>query len=158
MAELETLRITSPGATLAARHYAGSGEPIVLLHGGPGMGDYFDSLGEMLSPHRVVSYDQRGCGKSSCDGSFEITDQIADLDAIRKHLGASRMHLFGHSWDGLLGQLYAKAHPERVASMVLCCSPKAFDARRASKRAWRGTNRSIKAMDETHLEGISHLY
>jgi len=221
MARFETLSITSPGATLAAQHYPGSGEPVVLLHGGPGMGNYFDSFGEMLSPHRVVSYDQRGCGKSSCDGSFAITDQIADLDAIRTHLGASRMHLFGHSWGGLLGQLYAKAHPERVASLVLCCSmantgkkvamenrgiaercigkqkrssptwlaaglmmlcpgrvgdfgygyaikqmlehyvvrpesaPKAFEARRASKRAWRGTNRSIKAMDDNHLKGMS---
>jgi proline iminopeptidase len=221
MADFETLRITSHGATLAARHYPGSGEPIVLLHGGPGMGDYFGSFGEMLSPHRVVSYDQRGCGKSSCDGSFEIDEQIADLDAIRRHLGTSRMHLFGHSWGGLLGQLYAKAHPGRVASLVLCCSmantgkkvamesraiaercigkqklsspawlaaglmllcpgrlgdfgygysikqmlrhyvvrpesvPKAFDASRASKRAWRGTNRAIKAMDDNYLEGMS---
>ena len=33
-----------------------------------------------------------------------------------------RIHVFGHSWGGLLGQLYAKAHPKRVASLVLCCS------------------------------------
>jgi pimeloyl-ACP methyl ester carboxylesterase len=33
--------------------------------------------------------------------------------------------------------------------------PKAFDGSRASKRAWRGTNRAIKAMDDNYLEGMS---
>lgn len=37
------------------------------------MGDYFGALPEMLSPpYCVVSYDQRGCGASSCDTSFEV--------------------------------------------------------------------------------------
>jgi proline iminopeptidase len=223
MARFESLRITTPGAVLAARHYPGSGEPIVLLHGGPGMGDYFDGLPEMLSPpYDVISYDQRGCGSSSCDGSFDVDKQVADLDAIRRHFRARRLHIFGHSWGGLLGQVYAKAHPEHVASLVLCCSmantgsrvammeskcvaeriiakprrsrfawaaagilmqfpgklgdlgfghvmkqllphyvvrpelaPKGFDVKRASKRAWRATNRSIKAIEDDHLADMS---
>jgi proline iminopeptidase len=122
VAAFESLCIDTPGARLDVRHYPGSGDPILLLHGGPGMGNYFDSFPETLSPHRVVSYDQRGCGRSSCDGSFDVAAQVADLDAIRQHLGAGRIHLFGHSWGGLLAQLYAKAHPARVASLVLCCS------------------------------------
>src|SRR5690242_19612864 len=113
MARFESLRIQARGATLDARHYPGDGEPIVLLHGGPGMGNYFERFPEILSPpHRVVSYDQRGCGRSTGDGSFEISDHIEDLDAIRTHLGANRIHLFGHSWGGMLAQLYVKAHPE----------------------------------------------
>src|SRR6185295_18055938 len=123
MARFEALRIKTPGATLDARHYPGSGDPIVLLHGGPGMGNYFDAFPEVLSPpYQVVSYDQRGCGRSTGDGSFEVSAQVEDLDAIRQHLDASRIHLFGHSWGGMLAQLYARTHPERVASMVLCCS------------------------------------
>ncbi len=35
------------------------------------------------------------------------------------------------------------------------CAPKAFDVWRASKRAWRGTNRSVKALSEDHLATIS---
>ena len=123
MARFKSLRIPTDGATLAVRHYPGGGDPIVLLHGGPGMGDYFDAFPEVLSPpYRVVSYNQRGCGPSFCDGSFEVEKQVADLDAIRTHLNAEKLHLFGHSWGGLLGQLYAKAHPQHVASLVLCCS------------------------------------
>jgi len=75
MERFESLRVTTPGATLAVRHYPGSGEPIVLLHGGPGMGNYFGAFPELLSPpYRAVSYDQRGCGASSCDGSFDVDD------------------------------------------------------------------------------------
>ena len=223
MAAFESLCIDTPGARLDVRHYPGSGDPIVLLHGGPGMGDYFDSFPEVLSPpYRVVSYNQRGCGPSSCDGSFDVGKQVADLDAIRRHFAADRIHLFGHSYGGLLGQLYAKTHPERVASLVLCCSmgttgsrvaameskgiaervmakpkrsqlgwvfggtlmqlpgrlgdlgfglamkqllpnyvvrpelaPKNYNVRHGSKRAWRGTNRSVKALGDDYLGTMS---
>jgi proline iminopeptidase len=98
MARAEPIRITTDGATLALRHFPGSGDPIVLLHGGPGMGDYFGSFPEVLSPpYSVVSYNQRGCGPSSCDGSFDVAKHVADLDAIRRHFAAEQIHLFGHS-------------------------------------------------------------
>jgi pimeloyl-ACP methyl ester carboxylesterase len=120
---IESVRIKTDGATLAVRHFPGAGDPIVLLHGGPGMGDYFGSFPEVLSPpYSVVSYNQRGCGPSFCEGSFDVEEQVADLDAIRTHFAADRIHIFGHSWGGLLGQLYAKTHPQHVASLVLCCS------------------------------------
>ena len=221
MARCEARRVSSPGASLDVRHYAGSGEPIVLLHGGPGMGNYLGSLADVLSPpFQVVSYDQRGCGASTDNGSFNIDEQLADLDAVRASLGAARVHLLGHSYGGLLAQLYAKAHPDRVASLVLCCSmantgPKVsqvesrginervmkggkrsnfawgaagllmqlpgkagdlglglalkqlmpnyvvrrelappFEARRASKRAWRGTNAAVKALGDDYLAGL----
>jgi pimeloyl-ACP methyl ester carboxylesterase len=51
------LRIKTSGATLAARLYEGNGSPIVLLHGGPGWGDYFGAFPEMLSPpYRVLRH------------------------------------------------------------------------------------------------------
>jgi len=161
----ESVRIKTDGATLAVRHFPGSGDPIVLLHGGPGMGDYFGSLPEVLSPpYSVVSYNQRGCGPSSCDGSFDVDKQVDDLDAIRRHFAADRIHLFGHSWGGLLGQLYAKTHPERVASLVLCCSmantgrkvaAMESKAHHGSKVAWRATSRSIKALQDDYLDRLS---
>ena len=87
------------------------------------MGDYFGSLPAVLSPpYSVVSDNQRGCGPSPCDGSFDVDKQVDDLDAIRRHFAADRIHVFGHSYGGLLGQLYAKTYPERMASLVLCCS------------------------------------
>ena len=223
MAKFEPLRITTPTAALAGRDYPGQGEPVVLLHGGPGMGDYFGTLPELLSPpYRVISYDQRGCGASRANGSFTIADQVSDVDAIRRYSGAARIHLFGHSWGGLLGQLYAKAHADHVASLVLCCSmantgakvaameskgiaqrviarpkrsqvgwlagglllqlpgklgdlgfgmimrqlmpnyvvrpehtPRTFEVTRASKHAWRETNRAVKDIADGYIESLS---
>jgi proline iminopeptidase len=118
-----SLRIKTSGATLAARCYEGSGLPIVLLHGGPGWGDYFGTFPSMLSPpYRVLTYDQRGCGESSRHGSLHFRDHVEDLDDLREHLQVDRIHVFGHSWGGLLAQLYAKAYPQHVASLVLCCA------------------------------------
>ena len=123
MARAQAIRVPSRGATLDVMHYAGEGVPIVLLHGGPGMGNYLGELASLLNvEHPVVSYDQRGCGQSTCDGSFSIDDHVADLDAIRAHIGTDRIHILGHSWGGLLAQIYARQHPDHVASLLLCCS------------------------------------
>jgi proline iminopeptidase len=117
------MHVTTPGANLAVRIYAGDSEPIILLHGGPGGYDYLGPIADMLAPqHHVVSYDQRGGGQSSRNGPYRIDNHIKDLEIIRQHIGAGRIHLFGHSWGGLLAQLYASTYPQHVASMVLCSS------------------------------------
>ena len=43
---------------------------------------------------------------------------VADLDAVRRHLGLERTALLGHSWGATLALLYALAHPERVTGLV----------------------------------------
>jgi len=108
---------------LAVHQYAGKGTPIVLLHGGPGFGNYLDPVAEILSPpHLLLGYDQRGCGQSSREGTYHFKEHVEDLNDLRKHLDVEKMHLFGHSLGGLLSQLYAKTYPQHVASLVLCCS------------------------------------
>jgi proline iminopeptidase len=47
---------------------------------------------------------------------------MSDVDAVRAHLGIEQIHVFGHSWGGLLGQLYLAQHPDRVSSLFLCSS------------------------------------
>lgn len=69
---------------------------------------------------RPVRFDQRGAGRSLCkDGRFGPIDYVSDVEAVRIHLGADRVHVFGHSWGGLLGQLYLARHPDRVRSLFL---------------------------------------
>jgi pimeloyl-ACP methyl ester carboxylesterase len=73
----------------------------------------------------VVFYDQRGNGRSSelKEGqSCLLADQIADLDALRSHLGLEKMDLLGHSWGGYLVMAYAARHPERIAHLVIADS------------------------------------
>jgi proline iminopeptidase len=72
--------------------------------------------------HWVLTYDQRGTGRSAPVGpndSTTVADMVADLEALRVALGVEKLDLLGHSWGGYLAQAYAAAHGDRVAHMVL---------------------------------------
>ena len=116
-----TFRVRTSTAELVGHEYAGEGDPIVLLHGGPGVPDYLGPVATRLSPrHRVITFDQRGVGASVVHtGGYSIAAYLGDLEALRVFLRVERLHLFGHSWGGLLGQLYASTYPTRVNSLFL---------------------------------------
>jgi proline iminopeptidase len=102
----------------------GRGEPIFILHGGPGLDHTYllpqmDRLAEYFN---LVYLDQRLCGKSDADVEPEtITFEtfVEDIDAVRTELGFERIHLMGHSWGGLVAMHYAIAHPQRLESLIL---------------------------------------
>lgn len=107
---------------------APDGKPVVFLHGGPGGGTapwqrrFFDP-----ARYRIVLLDQRGCGRSEPHASEPEADLsavttwhlVADLEALRAHLGIERWQVFGGSWGSALALAYAQAHPERVTELVL---------------------------------------
>lgn len=103
------------------------GKPVVFLHGGPGGGtapfhrQFFDP-----QAYRIVLLDQRGCGRSTphiADGAGLETNTtwhlVADIEALREHLGIDRWQVFGGSWGSTLALSYAQKHPERVTELVL---------------------------------------
>jgi pimeloyl-ACP methyl ester carboxylesterase len=109
-------------------------ETIIAIHGGPGMsGDYLRSMEVLASRDlAVVTYDQRGSGRSTMPSAgFTFEDYNADLEAVREFIGASEVHLLGHSWGGLVAMSYTIAFPENVASLILASSapPDVFSLR-----------------------------
>jgi pimeloyl-ACP methyl ester carboxylesterase len=113
---------------------------LVALHGGPGnASDYMLSLEQLASPSvAVVNYDQRGTGQSTEPSrGFGMERYVADLDAVRNALGVESVHVFGHSWGGVVALRYAAAHPERVRSLILMGSgvltPQAVQAGQAHR-------------------------
>jgi proline iminopeptidase len=116
------LVVVAPTARLAVYDRGGDGEPILFLHGGPGCPDYLGPVAEMLPPkYRVIRFDQRGVGQSvALNERYGIEDYLSDVGAIRTYFALETMHVFGHSWGGLLAQLYAGQQPERVRSLCLC--------------------------------------
>lgn len=101
--------------------------PLLTLHGGPGsVHNYLLPLTELLGRDRaVIFYDQVGCGNSTRRPDWPATAwtvelHLAEMDALVAELGLDRFHLLGHSWGGMLATEYAAAHPERLASLVLC--------------------------------------
>ena len=134
-----TVRIKSQGAELAVRDFGGEGEAVVLLHGGPGVPDYLAPVAEMLRPqYRAVTFDQRGVGSSvATQHRYELDDYTSDLEAVREGLGLSSMHLFGHSWGGLLAQAYLQRFPDRVRSLFLSSPSAGLGAQ------WKTTQREV---------------
>jgi proline iminopeptidase len=99
------------------------GKPVVFVHGGPGGGTspkqrcFFDP-----SAYKIVLFDQRGCGKSTPHACLEDNTTwhlVADMEALREHLGIARWQVFGGSWGSTLALAYAERHPERVTELVL---------------------------------------
>src|SRR4051812_42364483 len=104
------------------------GRPAVVLHGGPGAGmapglrGLFDQ-----AVYRVVSFDQRNCGRSTPSAADPATDLSAnttgalvqDIERLREHLGVDQWLVFGVSWGTTLALAYAQQHPDRVAQLLL---------------------------------------
>jgi len=99
------------------------GKPAIFVHGGPGSGTdpkqrrFFDP-----SRYRIVLFDQRGCGRSTPHASLEENTTwhlVADMEALREHLGIDRWQVFGGSWGSTLALAYAERHPDRVSELVL---------------------------------------
>ncbi|MGV6839952.1 MAG: prolyl aminopeptidase [Planktomarina sp.] len=100
-----------------------NGQPVVVLHGGPGGGcspwmrRFFDP-----SHYRVILFDQRGCGRSRPYASVEANTTwhlLQDIEHIRRHLRIDRWMVFGGSWGATLALIYAQNHPEHVKHMIL---------------------------------------
>jgi proline iminopeptidase len=110
--------VAVPGAALWTAS-AGTGVPLVLAHGGPGLSNTLFPVGEMVGDlARVHLYDQRGCGRSSTGGPYDVATAIADLEALREHFGHARWLVGGHSWGAALALFYALEHPERTLGVV----------------------------------------
>ena len=113
-------------------------DPVLLLHGGPGAShDYlYPQMLFLAEKHRVITFDQRGGGRSRSDDPAPITWQthVDDVAAVvaRFELGAPT--IVGYSWGGLLAMLYAieaaKGNVPMPARLVLI-SPAPIT------RAWR---------------------
>ncbi|HEX7183654.1 MAG TPA: alpha/beta fold hydrolase [Thermoanaerobaculia bacterium] len=129
----------APGATIYYEVLGGGpGTPLFVANGGPGLNHaYFHVSGvwdRLAKTRPVVFWDQRGNGRSDAlkpGQSCTLADQIADLEALRAHLGYEKIDLLGHSWGGYLSMAYAARHPERIAHLVLLASaaPRMQDTR-----------------------------
>lgn len=99
------------------------GIPLLFLHGGPGSGAA-PKYRRMFDPDvfNLILFDQRGCGRSTPHLDLEANTTahlIADIEALRTHLGIDRWIVFGPSWGSTLALAYAQAHPDRVSGLVV---------------------------------------
>src|SRR5947209_6165719 len=100
---------------------AGSGPPLVLLHGWPQHWWCWRHLIPSLAgANRVLAPDLRGWGWSDAPpGAYEKETFAADIVALLDAEGLDRVRLIAHDWGGFASFLLALRHPERVERMVV---------------------------------------
>jgi proline iminopeptidase len=98
----------------------GTGPPVLLLHGGPGLSyTYLDDLAEEIGAgYQVASFQQRGIAPSMLDGPYDVDTHVADVAAVIDALGWESAYVVGHSWGGHLGFHFAAALPDRVSGLL----------------------------------------
>jgi proline iminopeptidase len=101
---------------------AGHGDPLVLMHGGPGL-DHVSlaPFRELADRHTVVLYDHRCNGRSTGAPEDTMTweNLTADADALREALGFERWAVLGHSFGGHVALEYVLRYPGRVSQLIL---------------------------------------
>lgn len=100
---------------------AGSGAPLILLHGNGEDGTYFDPHIPALARHfRVIALDTRGHGKSPRGSApFTIGQFARDLGDFMDAQGIERASLLGFSDGGNIALTFALEHPKRVDRLIL---------------------------------------
>jgi proline iminopeptidase len=103
----------------------GKGQPLVILHGGPGAShDYFlPYLLPLARNNQLVFIDERGSGRSQKledPGGYTVENMVEDVEEVRKALNLERINLLGHSYGGVLAQAYALKYQKDISHLVLC--------------------------------------
>ena len=100
----------------------GHGNPLVLMHGGPGL-DHCSLLPFRCLADRftLVFYDHRcnGRSKGAAVSSMTWENLTADADALRQRLGFDKWAVLGHSFGGHVALEYALRYPGSLSHLVL---------------------------------------
>jgi pimeloyl-ACP methyl ester carboxylesterase len=115
------LQIDTPHGAVYANEMPGNDPPIVLMHGFPDDHRIYDRLIPRLLPRRAVAFDFVGYGRSDRPERTEFSSRAhADqITAVLDTLQADRAVLVGQDASGPDAVIYAVAHPQRIAHLVL---------------------------------------
>lgn len=139
---------------------------LFVLHGGPGSdhSDFKPWFTPLTDYNQIVYLDHRCNGQSDRVDPAECTlEQLAqDVDALRQYLGFDKIHVLGHSFGGMVAQVYATMFPESLHKLVLVCTAPSYDFYRDAKQfaARVGTdeqNRVIPELFEGNIVDDAHL-
>jgi pimeloyl-ACP methyl ester carboxylesterase len=114
--------IPGPAGTLAVDDGGRDGLPVVFAHSLAGNSAHWKAQLDHLRPsRRAIALDFRGHGRSDPprNRDYSLIGMAADIATMVDSLGLERFVLVGHSMGGGAAVVYAGAHPERVAGLLL---------------------------------------
>lgn len=100
---------------------AGSGEPLILLHGNGESGEYFiNQIEHFQSRYRVIAVDTRGHGQSPRgEAPFTIAQFANDLYDFMQGHGITRAVILGFSDGANIAMKFSMQHPDMVKALIL---------------------------------------
>ncbi|KAH9862014.1 hypothetical protein IAQ61_010215 [Plenodomus lingam] len=106
-------------------------ETILIQHGfGRHAAFWYHWVPVLARRYRVIRRDLRGHGRSSCASPEQKDSYKYDVDTILgeivdtlDQLGVQKVHFLGESTSGMLGEIFAAKHPDRIHSLTVCSSP-----------------------------------
>ena len=160
--DVEGAGLVPDGPTMRQRPVA------MVIHGGPG-GDHSGfkpAMSPMADTLPLVYFDQRGQGRAAPGdpARYTLDENVADMEALRQHLGLGPVVSIGTSYGGMVAMAHAARHPGAVAKLILIVTaahggfmPLAEqfirehgtpDQRRVCERLWTGTFATAEQMAE----------
>jgi 3-oxoadipate enol-lactonase len=108
------------------------------------------NLAALAERFRVVRIDHRGHGGSPVpDGPYAMADLAGDALALLDELGLDRVAWCGLSLGGMVGMHLASEHPQRVRSLVLCCTTSYFP----DKTVWKERIAAVRESGTAPIAG-----
>jgi pimeloyl-ACP methyl ester carboxylesterase len=103
----------------------GTGEPLLLLHGGFGQIEMFGpNLSQLAQSRQVIGIDLQGHGRTSLGNrDISLVDMGNDMAGVLKKLGYDKVDVLGYSMGGGVAFQFAAQHPEMVRRLALVSTP-----------------------------------
>ena len=98
----------------------GSGPPVLLIMGlGMNATGWWRTI-PALAEFRVISFDNRGVGRSArVPGPYTVAEMADDAVSVLDQAGVESAHVYGISLGGMIAQEVALRHPDRVRALVV---------------------------------------
>ncbi len=144
------MRITANGINM---HYTLNGPasaPVVTLSHSlaTNLSMWEPQVSALAARYRLLRYDTRGHGGTDAPGGPYSLDQLAeDAAALFRALGIERAHFVGLSMGGMIGQVLALKHRERLRSLILCDT-----SSRIPPEAWPMWEERIRTTEQQGME------
>ncbi len=139
---------------------AGTGTPVVLLHGFAASGaQWKEIIGGLRARHRVITPDLPGYGGSqtppSAGAALRAPDLTSTLNALARLIDdiGEPVHLVGHGFGAAVAASFAMAFPGRVASVALI-EPCLLHLLREGTSADRAQYRELCALESRLRKGV----
>lgn len=114
-------RVTTEGDELYYE-VRGQGQPLLMIAGDGGDGDYYAAVADILSDeYKVITYDRRANARSTMNvpQNFEISQQSRDAVAVLRAAGEASAYVLGSGSGAVIALDMAKTQPQAVRAAVV---------------------------------------